>query len=121
MISLLIMLAVADDRETAFRAMYRDVYASRLGRQRGYLGSSLSRSYPSGYQAEFGGTDHGLNFLMTLDFATEEDRLAWVASPEHELAWSAATELSSAQAYGGYDVLETRPAGLGASGEDGAP
>ncbi len=103
------MFAVMDEQETAFREMYGDLYAPLLARQRGYLGSSLSRSYPTAYQAELGGTDHGLNLLMTLDFASEADRLAWVASPEHERAWTAATGLSSAQAYGGYDVLETQP------------
>lgn len=112
MIVLVIGFSVAPQLRDEFEAMFRDVYAPALQRTRGYRGSLLLRTYPADVNARIEGRDPGHDYAMHLMFESEEQRVAWVESPDHQEAWAAAVARSSAQSWTGYDVAaadETPP------------
>lgn len=105
MIRLVIDFSVERPHEREFEAMYRDVYVVALKKQQGFLGSSLCKSYPDDVLAEFGAEKPAFNYRMTLDFDSEAARRTWVASEDHDPAWTQATALATKYAYVGYDVV----------------
>lgn len=118
MIRLVIRFVVLPDRHDEFRAMYTNVYVPALSVQAGYLGSSLMRSFTPRHQYEIGGTTEGFDAALTLDFATEEDCRACVASSEYATAWAAAAAICEAHTHCGYDVVRAHI--LGQDDDSGA-
>jgi hypothetical protein len=45
------------------------------------------------------------NYQIQISFDTEENRRKWVASPQHLIAWPAATGLAKEFKWRGYDVM----------------
>jgi antibiotic biosynthesis monooxygenase (ABM) superfamily enzyme len=87
-----------------FEKMYEDVYVPAMRKQRGYLGSKLLRIFPPSISKAIQAVPTEFNYQMELMFDTEENRMKWVASPEHVEAWAAAEALAKKAAWRGYDV-----------------
>ena len=104
MMLLQIYFKVSDGKGEAFEAMYEEVYVPAMRKQKGYLGSNLLRLFPSEVHSEIEAEDTEFNYQMELTFDTEENRRAWVASDEHQVAWPAAQELTESVAWRGYDI-----------------
>jgi heme-degrading monooxygenase HmoA len=97
-----------------FERLYAERYAPALRRQHGYLRSSLLRVYPTAVLEAFGGAPTRYNYQLELDFDTEDNRRRWVASPDHDPVWTAATALASDASATGFDVVASD------LGDDGA-
>lgn len=68
--------------------------------QTGYLGSRLLRTFPH----EGDGDAPKFNYQMMLIFDTEENRVKWVDSDEHQVAFPKAQALSESWDAQRYDV-----------------
>jgi antibiotic biosynthesis monooxygenase (ABM) superfamily enzyme len=87
-----------------FEKMYKDVYVPAMRKQQGYLGSKLLRIFPPAISEAIQAAPTEFNYQMELMFDTEENRMKWVASPEHVEAWAAAEALFRRATWRGYDV-----------------
>jgi len=96
-----IYFEVTDENAQAFEDMYRDVYIPAMQVQDGYLGSRLLRTFPP----DAGSDAPKFNYQMTLHFDTEENRLKWVDSDEHQVAFPKAQALSESWDAQKYDVV----------------
>lgn len=104
MIQLQIYFKVAESRTSELENVYTGVYIPALRKQQGYLGSRLLRLFPPAAAAAIGASPTEFNYQMELEFDTEENRMKWVASPEHVEAWPMAEAVCEAAAWRGYDV-----------------
>ena len=95
-----IYFEVEDSKAEAFEAMYRDVYVPAMEVQEGYLGSRLLRTFATEGDEE----RPKYNYQMMLHFDTEENRVKWVASDEHQDAFTKAQALSVSWDAQRYDV-----------------
>ena len=99
-----IYFQVAEENGGAFEKMYEEVYVPAMRKQTGYLGSNLLRLFPPAVHTEIEAQDTEFTYQMELIFDTEENRRAWVASDEHQVAWPSAQELCESVAWRGYDI-----------------
>jgi antibiotic biosynthesis monooxygenase (ABM) superfamily enzyme len=97
-----IYFEVKEENAQAFEDMYEKVYIPAMQVQKGYLGSRLLRVFALG-EGEETGTQY--NYQMNLVFDTEENRLKWVASDEHQDAFPKAKALAEGFAGEKYDVV----------------
>ena len=104
MMLLQIYFQVAQGNAGAFEAMYEEVYVPAMRKQTGYQGSNLLKLFPPEVHGEIEAQDTEFNYQMELIFDTEENRRAWVASDEHQVAWPSAESLSESVAWRGYDI-----------------
>jgi antibiotic biosynthesis monooxygenase (ABM) superfamily enzyme len=93
---------VKDENAQAFEAMFDDVYVPAMQVQAGYLGSRLLKTFPPP-EGEAAGTE--FNYQMNLFFDTEDNRVKWAESPEHEVAFPAAKALAESWDAQKYDVV----------------
>jgi hypothetical protein len=107
MVQLQIYFKVAEERAKEFEQMYALSYVPALGVQEGYLYSTLLRVFKDEQAAKIEAAPTEFNYQMELAFHTEESRLKWVASPEHQSVWPVAAALASEVAWRGYDVVES--------------
>lgn len=99
------LFAVDAEDEDRFQHLYASAYLPALRRQEGFLRSSLSQAFPPAAAAESRASDLGGNYLMELDFTSEESRRRWVATADHDVVSQAAVALSHRQVFCGYDVI----------------
>jgi antibiotic biosynthesis monooxygenase (ABM) superfamily enzyme len=85
-----IYFEVRDANVQAFEDMYRDVYIPAMQVQEGYLGSRLLKTF----EPDGGAEQPQFNYQMILHFDTEENRVKWVDSDEHQVAFPKAQALS---------------------------
>ena len=104
-ILLQIYFKVAEDRAAEFEKMYAETYAPALQVQKGYIRSTLLRVYPEEVLTALQASLTEYNYQMELVFDTEENRVKWVASDEHQDAWPIAQGMAEKVAYRGYDLL----------------
>ena len=104
-----IYFKVAEDKGADFEAMYRDAYVPAMQKQVGYQGSRLLRLFPLEICEEIEAAPTDYNYQMNLVFDTEENRIKWAASDEHQEVWPLARSMVEQVAWRGYDV----------AGEDG--
>lgn len=95
------------DKENAgaFEKMYYSIYVPAMTVQKGYLSSKLLRLFPDNVAKEIQAEPTAYNYQVQISFATEEDRRNWVASPQHQIAWPAASSLAKEYKWRGYDVM----------------
>jgi hypothetical protein len=105
MMLLQIFFDVAPERAAEFEQMYREVYVPALQVQQGYLRSNLLRVFAPAMANEIGAAPTECNFTMQLVFDTEVNRRRWAASPEHVVAWAAASGMAKSVAWRGYDMV----------------
>lgn len=96
---------VAKENAEAFEKMYTSVYAPALSVQPGYLESKLLRIFPAEVEKAIQGEATDYNYQLFLSFDTEENRMKWVKSKEHDIAWPAASKLAKSYKWRGYDVI----------------
>ena len=63
------------------------------------------RYFPDNLAKEIQAEPSDYNYQVQISFATETDRRNWVASPQHQIAWPAASGLATAYKWRGYDVM----------------
>ena len=89
----------------AFEKNYIDVYIPALRKQVGYMGSKLLRRFPADYSKKIGSPETKFTFEMELMFDTEEHRMMWTKTKEHDFAWPKTSALAKSFQWIGYDVV----------------
>jgi mannose-6-phosphate isomerase-like protein (cupin superfamily) len=89
----------------AFEKMYYSIYVPAMTVQPGYLGSKCLRLFPENIQKEIQAEPTNYNYQIQISFDTEENRRKWVASPQHQIAWPAASGLAKEFKWRGYDIM----------------
>lgn len=113
MICLVIDFEIEESEQQPFEDMYRDVYVRAVQGQSGFVRSALMRLYPRDVLTTIEAAMPVYNYRMTLEFESEQKRLDWVASPEHDPTWERATGLARAYEHVGYDVIDQAGPGDG--------
>ena len=96
---------VAKENAEAFEKMYSSIYVPAMTVQQGYLGSKALRLFPENLSKEIQAEATTYNYQVQISFDTEENRRKWVASPQHQVAWPAASALAKEYKWRGYDVM----------------
>ncbi len=96
---------VAKEDADAFEKMYYSIYVPAMTVQQGYVGSKLLRLFPDDLSKEIEAEGTTYNYQIQISFETEEARRKWVASPQHQIAWPAASGLAKEFKWRGYDVM----------------
>lgn len=96
---------VEKEKAEAFEKMYYSIYVPAMTVQKGYRSSKLLRLFPDNIAKEIEAEPTTYNYQIQISFATEQDRRNWVASPQHQIAWPAATALAKEYKWRGYDVM----------------
>lgn len=89
----------------AFEKMYHSIYVPAMTVQDGYLSSKLLRLFPDEQAKGIEAEPTIFNYQIQISFDTEENRMKWVASPQHQIAWPAASSLAEEFKWRGYDVM----------------
>ncbi len=105
MVKLQMFFEVAPEDFEAFEANYIDVYVPALRKQVGYLGSKLIRTFPPEVLKRAGSPETKYTFQIELLFDTEEHRIMWTKTPEHDNAWNHTAALAKSFEWIGYDVV----------------
>lgn len=96
---------VPKENAAAFEKMYTSIYVPAMSVQQGYLESKCLRLFPDTLEKEIQGEPTTYNYQIQISFDTEENRRKWVASPQHLIAWPAASGLAKEFKWRGYDVM----------------
>jgi mannose-6-phosphate isomerase-like protein (cupin superfamily)/heme-degrading monooxygenase HmoA len=96
---------VSKENAEAFEKMYSSIYVPAMVVQKGYIESKLLRLYPDNLEKEIEGEQTTYNYQIQISFDTEENRRKWVASPQHQVAWPAASGLAKSFKWRGYEVM----------------
>lgn len=96
---------VPKESAEAFEKMYYSIYVPAMTVQEGYLGSKCLRIFPENIQKEIQAEPTNYNYQIQISFDTEEHRRKWVASPQHQIAWPAASGLAKEFKWRGYDIM----------------
>lgn len=89
----------------AFEANYINVYVPALRKQTGYMGSKLIRTFSPEILKRAGSPETKYTFQMELLFDTEEHRIMWTKTPEHDDAWAKTSAFAKSFEWIGYDVV----------------
>lgn len=110
-IALQMDFVVTKENAEAFEKMYYSIYVPAMTVQSGYLESKLLRMFPDNISKEIQAEATTYNYQIQISFDTEENRRKWVSSPEHLIAWPAASKLAKEFKWRGYDVMgdDNRP------------
>ena len=95
---------VSVENREEFEEMYHSIYVPAMKVQDGYLSSRLLRLYPEDVAERIEAIPTEYNYQIQISFDTEENRLRWQQSAEHDIAWPAATSLAEEFKWRGYDV-----------------
>jgi heme-degrading monooxygenase HmoA len=106
MINLQIKYTVSSANSDAFEKMIDRVYGPALAKQQGFAGYRLLREYSDAERKRIEATSDGYNFILELIFETEDLRVKWVASPEHDPAFEEAKKLADPITHNGYHVVQ---------------
>jgi mannose-6-phosphate isomerase-like protein (cupin superfamily) len=96
---------VPKENAEAFEKMYTSIYVPAMTVQQGYLESKLLRLFTDTLEKQIQGEPTTYNYQIQISFDTEENRRKWVASPQHLIAWPAASGLAKEFKWRGYDVM----------------
>lgn len=92
-IELHIYLTAKPGQEAELERIYKEVFYPAVSRQQGFRSSQLMRKPGSN------------EYTVRLSFNTEELRMKWVASNDHQKAWPALSALSSKTSWQGFGVI----------------
>jgi uncharacterized cupin superfamily protein len=104
MAKLQMFFEVPAENYDAFEKNYINVYVPALRKQVGYLGSKLLRKFPDEVTGKIGAAKGKYTYEMELMFDTEEHRVMWTKTPEHDDAWAKTTSFVKSYEWLGYDV-----------------
>ncbi|MBU3822939.1 cupin domain-containing protein [Flavobacteriaceae bacterium XHP0103] len=96
---------VPKENAEAFEKMYYSIYVPAMTVQEGYISSKLLRRYSDDLSKQIQAEDTNYNYQVQISFDTEANRMKWVGSEQHKIAWPAATSLSTEYKWRGYDVM----------------
>lgn len=96
---------VPKDKVEAFEKMYYSIYVPAMTVQEGYLESKLLRMYSPELSKNIEAEPSTYNYQIQISFDTEENRVKWVKSDQHQIAWPAASGLAEKYKWRGYDVM----------------
>lgn len=96
---------VSQENAAAFEKMYHSIYVPAMTVQQGYLSSKLLRLFPEEVAKGIEAEPTTFNYQIQISFDTEENRRKWVASPQHQIAWPAASGLAKEFKWRGYDIM----------------
>ena len=89
----------------AFEKNYIEVYVPALRPQVGYLGSRLIRTFSPDVLKRIGSPETKFTYQMELLFDTEENRVRWTRTAEHDYAWPKTAAFAKSFQWFGYDVV----------------
>jgi uncharacterized cupin superfamily protein len=89
----------------AFEKNYTNVYVVALRKQVGYLGSRLLRRFPEDVSKKIGSPETKFTYEMELLFDTEEHRVMWTKTKEHDYAWAQTSAMAKSYQWFGYDIV----------------
>ena len=92
-IELHIYLTAKAGGEAELERVYREVFYPAASRQKGFRSSQLMRKPKTA------------EYTVRLSFDTEELRMQWVASAEHQKAWRALSGTAAKANYAGFGVI----------------
>ena len=92
-IELHIYLTVKAGQEAELERVYREVFYPAVSRQKGFRSSQLMRKPKTS------------EYTVRLSFDTEELRMQWVASADHQKAWPALSGTAAKANYAGFGVI----------------
>jgi mannose-6-phosphate isomerase-like protein (cupin superfamily) len=104
-IALQMDFVVPKENAEAFEKMYHSIYVPAMTVQPGYVGSKLLRLFPEDVARAIQAEPSMYNYSIQISFDTEENRRKWVASPQHQIAWPAASALAKEFKWRGFDVM----------------
>ncbi|OYX27854.1 MAG: cupin [Flavobacteriales bacterium 32-35-8] len=96
---------VPKENAEAFEKMYYSIYVPAMTVQQGYLSSKLLRLYDENLSKQIQAEPTTYNYQVQISFDTEANRMKWVGSDQHKIAWPAATSLAKEYKWRGYDVM----------------
>jgi len=96
---------VPKENADAFEKMYYSIYVPAMLVQEGYVGSKLLRLFNEEAAKKITAEPTNFNYQIQLSFDTEENRMKWVKSKQHDIAWPAASGLAKEFKWRGYDVM----------------
>jgi mannose-6-phosphate isomerase-like protein (cupin superfamily) len=96
---------VPKENGDAFEKMYHSIYVPAMTVQQGFLGSKLLRLFKDEAARAIEAEATVYNYQIQISFDTEENRKKWVASPQHQIAWPAASALATSYKWKGYDLM----------------
>jgi mannose-6-phosphate isomerase-like protein (cupin superfamily) len=89
----------------AFEKNYIDVYVVALRKQVGYIGSRLLHRFPDDVSKRVGSPETRFTYEMELLFDTEEHRVMWTKTKEHDYAWAKTSAMAKSYQWFGYDIV----------------
>jgi len=92
-IELHIYLTAKAGGETELERVYKEVFYAAVSRQKGFRSSQLMRKPKTA------------EYTVRLSFDTEELRMQWVASADHQKAWPALSGAAAKANYAGFGVI----------------
>ena len=105
MVKLQMFFEVAEKDFEAFETNYIDIYVPALRKQVGYMGSKLLKTFSAEALKRAGSPATKYTYQMELLFDTEEHRIMWTKTPEHDDAWAHTSALAKSFEWLGYDVV----------------
>jgi mannose-6-phosphate isomerase-like protein (cupin superfamily) len=96
---------VSKENAEAFENMYYSIYVPAMTVQQGYISSKLLRLYDENLSKQIQAEPTTYNYQIQISFDTEANRMKWVGSDQHKIAWPATTSLAKEYKWRGYDVM----------------
>ena len=97
MIELHVYCDVLEGKEEELEKVFNDVFSSAMAKQPGFVRVNLLKM-----------RENKRKYEIDIVFETEEQRLAWVATPEHAEAWPKVEACFSNFSYKGFNVVALR-------------
>ncbi len=96
-IELHIYLTAKPGQDKDIERLYREEFYPAVSRQPGFISSELMRK-PNSH-----------DYVLRHTFKSEELRLKWVATPEHQKAWPRLSGMSEKTSWQGFGVVHPTP------------
>jgi hypothetical protein len=104
-IELHIYLLAKPGQQAAIEQSYRTEYVPAITVQQGFRGTTLLKPFPPEINSRIGGNAAQFDYEINIIFDTEEQRVAWVAGPEHQVCWPKMEALCQKIEWEGFDVI----------------
>ncbi|MDF3066653.1 MAG: cupin [Polyangiaceae bacterium] len=96
---------VDPSKRAEFEAVYAEVFAVAISKQKGFKTLKLLRVYSPPAVAEIGASVTEYDYQINFTFESEAARRAWATSTEHDVAWPKLSALTHKFFWRGYDLL----------------
>jgi heme-degrading monooxygenase HmoA len=100
---------VPQGNETAFETVIKNIFIPAVSRQPGFLGCAFLREFDDAALAKMGVARDPHGYRLNISFETEELRLCWAETPEHDHAVGQALKVATELVACGFDVIANKP------------